>query len=98
MLSSRTLFPTRQDICNTDADGKENEHCTPCLVGPEWDALRTELGTELIKGYRSSVPTLKYSDWLSQTMATSAFRVLLKVCRCGVMMISLSQACWLRPA
>eukprot|EP00951_Prasinocladus_malaysianus_P022845 scaffold192752_cov48-Prasinocladus_malaysianus.AAC.1 len=65
-------------MCAADSLGHENAYCGSCLVGPKWDALRAELGTELIRGYRSTVPTIKYGEWISQTLMSSAFRIILK--------------------
>ena len=68
-----------QNMCHTDLKGRENGYCQPCLVGERWDALRAELGTDQVRGFRRTVPTVKYSEWMSQTVMASAFRIILKV-------------------
>ncbi len=66
-------------MCLSDGEGNENGSCEPCLVGEEWDALREELGTELVRGTRKSVPTIKHPQWLSGTLSGTVIHILLKV-------------------
>ena len=52
----------------------------PCLVGAIWDQLRAELGTELVRGNRKAIPTIKHPQWLSATLSGTVMHILLKVC------------------
>lgn len=74
-----TLCFRWQGMCYTDDQGKENEHCAPCLVGERWDKLRAQLGTGSVAGRRVTVPVVQYSSWLSSTLLGTVYRILLKV-------------------
>ena len=63
-------------MCLVDGDGVEHGYCRRCLVGPEWDALRQELGTAHVR--RDTVPVLAAGNWPSSTMMATAFRILLQ--------------------
>ncbi len=43
-------------------------------MGPEWDALRKELGTARVR--RDHVPVVAAGNWPSSTMLATAFRIL----------------------
>jgi hypothetical protein len=67
-----------QGICATGSDGRPNSHCEPCLVGERWDALRQKLGTRYAAEHRKSTVNVKYAEWLSASLISSAFRIVLQ--------------------
>ena len=66
-------------MCAIAPDGRPNQHCEPCLVGTRWDELRHELGTDHAAKLRKSAVNLKYPQWLSASLISSAFRIVLEV-------------------
>jgi len=49
-----------------------------CLVGPQYDAIREQIGYDLVAGNRSFVPTLEIHDWTAHAIQTTMFRILLQ--------------------
>ena len=69
-----------QGMCATGSDGRPNADCeSPCLVGEKWDELRRMLGTKHAAMHRNSTVNIKYAEWLSHSLMSSAFRIILQV-------------------
>ena len=68
-----------QGACTVDADGNQRGHCRRCFVGPEWDALREEIGTHKVSGKRKTVPVIALPNWPSAAIIASAFRMVSQV-------------------
>eukprot|EP00238_Polyblepharides_amylifera_P002563 CAMPEP_0196574398 /NCGR_PEP_ID=MMETSP1081-20130531/4115_1 /TAXON_ID=36882 /ORGANISM="Pyramimonas amylifera, Strain CCMP720" /LENGTH=1065 /DNA_ID=CAMNT_0041892411 /DNA_START=337 /DNA_END=3534 /DNA_ORIENTATION=+ len=49
-----------------------------CLIGPEFDALRSTLRFDQVVGKKTYVPTIEMSDWGSSAIQASIFRIILE--------------------
>jgi hypothetical protein len=65
-------------MCAFGSDGLPNSHCDPCLVGERWDELRQDLGTYLVAEHRNFEVKVAYAEWLSASLVSSAFRIVLQ--------------------
>ncbi len=66
-------------MCVAGVDGRPNSFCEPCLVGERWDELRQKLGAYHAAKLRDSAVNLVYPEWLSGSLVSNAFRILLQV-------------------